>query len=88
MTTSADQFLSKLEAFANTLDTNEQAILAHLLSAEDEVSGFSFSAGDRAAGVVSGPIPIPYANLRPKIDAFVVPGGGAVISGDASKGEI
>lgn len=85
MTSTTDQFLTKLEAFANTLDADEQAILGHLLSPEDEVSGFSITRSTWA--VVSGPIP--FAGLRPKIDAFVAPGDIAGVMGsEAGKGEI
>jgi hypothetical protein len=84
MTNTTDQFLAKLEAFADTLNTDEQAILGHLLSDDDAVSGFAYTRSPWA--VVSRPIP--FANLRPKIDAFVSPQASATMSGETAKGEI
>ena len=87
MTTTTDQFLTKLEAFADTLDADEQAVLGHLLADDAEVEGFSYLRSTWA--VVSGPIPIPFTDLRPKIDAFVAPQASAtVIGSEAGKGEI
>ena len=89
MGSTTDRFLDKLEVFAATLDADEQAILAHLLDGDDEVSGFGFAPGGRIDPVVSGPIPIPFACLRPKIDSFTAPGGsGGVMGSEAGKGEL
>ena len=85
MTTTTDQFLTKLEAFADTLDADEQAVLGHLLADDAEVSGFSYLRVTWA--VVSGPIP--FADLRPKIDVFLSSGHTTGVMGsEAGKGEI
>ena len=84
MTKTTDQSLAKLEAFCRHARTDEQAILGHLLSDDDGVSGFIYPRSTWA--VVSGPIP--FANLRPKIDAFVSPQASATFSDETGTGEI
>lgn len=69
-----EEFAAKLDAFAVTLDQDEQAMLIGLLTGDDDVSGYEFGAGWPGLGSL-GVATLPTPNPDGYYEGTVATGG-------------